>query len=193
MIDGIDLEKLRRMMDDHRFRHTIGVLKTAEQMARCFHIDLDKARIAAVLHDCARNRSALELLDLSAGFKLSVDFLERQVPDLLHGKVGAEIARREFGVQDEEILNAIRRHTLGDENMTTLDKVIFVADMIEPGRQFPGVDRLRELAAKNLDAAVLAGLNSTLNYVIAKNGIIHPKSIEARNALILSGAGQKTP
>lgn len=182
----VDKEKLKSFMDEKRFRHTLGVAETAAEIAQLYSVNLEEAVTAALLHDCARVLPPGILLEMAEKFSLPIDSLEREVPDLLHGKVGAEIARTEFGIDSPVILNAIRRHTLGDEKMTALDKVIFVADMIEPGRSFPGVDLLRKVAAESLDKAVLAGLNSTIIYVISISGIIHPKSIKARNAILLT-------
>ncbi len=180
----VDLTKLQKMMDQRRFMHSSGVVKMALEMAGAFGADQTKTEAAAWLHDCARCRTGAELLQMACYFGLAVDKLEEKVPDLLHGRVGAEVARVEFGIKDAEILNAIRHHTLGDENMTTFDKIVFVADMVEPGRDYPGVEPLRKLAVENLDEALLAGLNSTIKYVISTNGIIHPKSIMARNAIL---------
>jgi predicted HD superfamily hydrolase involved in NAD metabolism len=103
----------------------------------------------------------------------------------LHAPVGAVIAHRDYGVDDPEVLAAIRWHTTGGPEMSLLDEIVFLADYIEPGRTFPGVDRLRALAAASLPEALLAAYDQTLGYLIAGGGLIHPATMEGRNALLM--------
>lgn len=171
-------------MSRHRFRHTSGVIETAKKLARFYGVDENKAGTAALLHDIAREYDAGQVLQRCLQLGIPVDETEKAVPDLLHGKLAAHIARETYHVNDSEILNAIEIHTTGQKNMSMLDKIIFIADMIEPGRDYPGVDSLRKTAYEDLDRAVLAGLESTIRYVLAMGLIIHPNSIEARNSLL---------
>lgn len=176
---------LREITDDSRYNHTLGVAACARELAGIYGIDSRQAELAALLHDCARCMSARELLATAEEQGLAVDELEREIPDLLHGKIGAYFARVRFGVYDLAVLHAIERHTLGAPEMTALDKIIFVADMIEPGRDFPGVEKLRELARADLDRALLSCFDATIRYVIEKQQYIHPLSVTARNAILL--------
>lgn len=178
-------ELLREMTDERRYNHTLGVVSCARELAGLYGTDIRQAELAALLHDCARCMRAQDLLTIAAEQGLPVDELEREIPDLLHGKIGAYLAGTRFGIHDRAILKAIELHTLGAQEMTTLDKIIFVADMIEPGRDFPGVEKLRGLARTDLDRALLNCFDSTIRYVIEKQQYIHPQSIAARNAILL--------
>lgn len=177
--------QIRLSMSEKRYKHTIGVLETAVRLAGFYGADREKAGTAALLHDIARDVDTGELLRLSETFGVNADEIEKAVPDLLHGKVGAAIARKQFMVENDEVLNAIRFHTTGRRGMTVLEKIIFIADMIEPGRDFSGVKDLRDLAFIDLDRAIVAGIESTLCYILDRRLPIHPASIEARNFLLL--------
>jgi predicted HD superfamily hydrolase involved in NAD metabolism len=179
------LELLKEMLDTERYRHTLGVVECARELAGLYKVDDRQAELAALLHDCARGYSGCELLAMAEQQGLSVDELEREIPELLHGRVGAYLATVRFGVQDPAVLQAIELHTLGAREMTALDKVIFIADMVEPGRSFPGVQKLRAIARQNLDEGMLKCLDATITYVLEKKQYIHPQSIIARNAILL--------
>ena len=171
-------------LTDLRYRHTLGVAQTAVKLAGLYGVNSAKAEIAALLHDIARDFDDSLLLENCHKYSIEPDETEKAVPALLHGRVGAEIAAERFNITDGEILDPVRYHTTGRKNMTIPDEILFLADMIEPGRDFPGIAELRELAFKDLDLAVLSGLDSTINYVIERGLTIHPASIEARNALV---------
>ncbi len=177
-------EHLKTLLSERRYHHTMEVVRTAQKMADLYGIDRGKAEAAALLHDIARDFSGREILQMCQKYNIAVDEIEKSLPDLLHGKVGAYLAKNRYGIEDGEVLDAIRFHTTGRKNMSVLEKVVFLADMIEPARDFPGVAGLRELAWQNLDRAVMAGLDSTIRYVLQKGFPVHPNSIEARNALL---------
>ncbi len=160
------------------------MVETAVKLAELYGADREKAETAALLHDIAREFGSDRIRQLCQQYGIAADEVEKAVPDLLHGKLAAYIAAESYGVRDGEILDAIRFHTTGRRKMTVLDKIIFIADMIEPGRDFPGVQQLRELAWQDLDRAVVAGLDNTLRYVLDRGRLIHPDSIEARNELL---------
>ena len=171
-------------ISEKRFKHTEGVVETALKLAQVYGVNEEQARVAAVLHDAARGLPGPVLLERCREFCIEIDEVEEAVPDLLHGKLAAGLAEQKFGIKDREILQAVKYHTTGYKNMSALDKIIFIADMIEPGRDFPGVTDLRELSFSNLDEAVRAGLESTIRHVLDKGLVIHPASIEARNSLL---------
>ncbi|TDX51093.1 bis(5'-nucleosyl)-tetraphosphatase (symmetrical) YqeK [Orenia marismortui] len=179
------IEKLSTMIDEDRLKHTLGVRDTAIDLAQKYGADIDKAKWAALLHDCAKRLSNNRLLQRADEFGIVIDDICQRVPTLLHAPVGAEIAKREFGIDDKDILNAIRFHTLGNKNMTKLDKVIFLADYIEPNRRCKAIDELRDrVKGKTLDEAVRLACENTIKYNLEQGRIIHPQSIETRNILI---------
>lgn len=184
MTDGL-LDKLRKQLPPKRLAHSLGVRDTAAELAARYGADVAKARLAGLLHDCARGMSSNLLLQAAAASGIVVIGVEQREPVLLHAPVGAVIARRDYGVDDSEVLAAIRWHTTGGPAMSPLDEIVFLADYIEPGRAFPGVERLRALAASSLPEALLAAYDQTLRFLLAEGGLIHPATVEGRNALLM--------
>jgi len=179
------LERLRGMLGYKRLQHSLGVSDTSIRLAEFYGADRERAAIAGLLHDCARDLPGGELLALARQNRVPVDEVEETMPVLLHAQVGALLAKRKFGVQDEAVLMAIALHTLGDKTMTLLDKIIFVADKAEPGRVFPGVQELREMMWRNLDRALLWCLDAAI-IMSARNGkLIHPRAVNTRNGVRL--------
>ena len=168
-----------------RFRHSREVSRTAVRLAERWGVDIEKARLAGILHDCARNLKGKELLKCAAANGLPVSEIEILQPALIHAPLGSLLAERRFGVADPEILLAIARHTTGAAQMSPLDKIIYLADCIEPGRHYPGVDELRALAEQDLDAAVLLAYDHSISFVLAGGGLLHPNTVDGRNSLLL--------
>lgn len=175
---------LQKRLSAKRYTHTVNVAQSAVKLAQMYDVDVDKAYLAGLLHDYARNLSPNELLDIAQANDLLTDHAEIVKPDLLHGAVGAFLLKKEGLLTDGEVLNAICYHTTGHPQMSRLAKVIYVADYIEPGRKFSGVEELRAAAYEDLDYGVLAGLNHTLQYLIQSDAFIHPLSIAARNRML---------
>ncbi len=174
-----DLKHLRKAIkkrqDAKRFEHTMGVEFTAAALAMRYDESIQNARVAGILHDCAKCMSDEKRLAICDRHGIMVTDIERRNPFLLHAKVGAYLAEKKYGVRDQNIFNAIKFHTTGREAMSTLEKIIFVADYIEPGRRrVPGLPEIRKLAFKDLDAAVLQILENTLNYLRDSGGEIDP-------------------
>lgn len=168
-------EKLRKKQSDHRFHHTIGVQYTSVCLAMRYGEDLKKASYAGLLHDCAKHMSSDKLLEKCYKYQLPVSDAEKRSPFLLHGKVGAWIAQHKYDIQDQDILNAITWHTTGRPDMSLLEKIVFTADYIEPGRnQANDLPELRQMAFVDLDLTVCRILEQTLNYLITKGGDIDP-------------------
>lgn len=168
-------EKLSKKIDASRMRHTIGVEYTAASLAMALAPNgrekelLMQAMTAGLLHDNAKCMSGEKLLEKSLKHGIAVSEIERENPFLLHGKLGAYYAKSRYGVEDEEILDAITFHTTGRPDMTLLEKIIFVADYIEPGRKKqPRLDELRRLAFENIDLCVYYISDDTLNYLSQK-------------------------
>lgn len=170
-------------MPERRWKHTEGVMMTSVVLAERYGADPDKADLAALLHDLAKYWPIADQEEVIRSNGLPELLLEYD-KQLWHAEVGAFIAKRDYGVEDLEVLDAIRYHTSGRVGMTLLDKVVCLADYIEPGRDFPGVDHIRELANHSLEEALIAGFNSTLEFLILKNKIIFPLTVLARNDLV---------
>ncbi|MDK2877776.1 MAG: hypothetical protein PWR06_492 [Thermoanaerobacteraceae bacterium] len=177
--------KLKAGLKESRFKHSLGVMETSIILARRYGADVKKAGIAGLIHDCARDIPAESQLKMVENFGILLDDIEKLEPALIHGPLGAAIARKNFGVDDEEILNAVRLHTTGDKNMTLLEKIIFLSDYIEPGRCFPGVEDLRVKAFKDLDEAMISAYDSTIKYVTERESLLHPRTVCARNFILL--------
>lgn len=168
-----------------RFRHCRDVSQTAVRLAERWDADIEKARLAVILHDCARNLKGEELLKTSRQFGMIPSPLELLQPALIHAPLGAIIAERRFGISEPQVLQAIRRHTTGAPQMTLLDKVIYLSDCIEPGRNFSGVRKIRDMAVEDLDAAVLLAYEHSILFVVANGGLLHPNTVEGRNSLLM--------
>jgi len=177
--------KLRMQLSEKRYIHSLGVSQTAVQLARRFGADLQKAALAGVLHDCARNFPEDRLIYHAEKLGLAIDPVERHTPVLLHAKLGSLLAVSEYGVDDKEICRAIALHTTGGSKMTLLDKIIYLADFIEPMRSFPGVEELRMLAEEGLDKALLAAYNQSVIHILHNGGLLHPDTVTGRNELVM--------
>lgn len=180
--------ELQRRLKKSRFAHSVGVADTAVKLAKKFGADVDKAYIAGLLHDCAREFENNQLPEQAEKFGIKIGEVEKNVPLLLHAYIGAAMIGEVYEVDDAEIAQAIYRHTVGAKNMTALDKIIYFADMIEPNRNYPGVGKLRVLAEKStsLDAIILTALNESIAFVLQKNSLLHPDTVAARNFLLLN-------
>lgn len=182
--------KLQGRLKASRFAHSIGVADTAVKLAKRFGVDTEKAYIAGLLHDCAREFEDSQLPAEATKRKIEIGEVESEMPLLLHSYIGAVMIKEVYGVDDSEISQAIWRHTVGGRNMTALDKIIYFADMIEPHRNYPGVDHLRELAeTAGLDDMLLEGLSESIIFVIQKNSLIHPNTVITRNEILRSKEG----
>lgn len=183
-------EATRRQMPEKRWNHTLGVVETAVRLAEKYGADKDKAELAALLHDYAKAWPISRQEQVIREHDLPQDLLDYD-KELWHAHAGAWAVRTEHGIEDEEVLDAIRYHTSGRENMTLLDKIVCLADYMEPGRSFPGVDRIRELAESSLEEALVAGFDSTITHLIELGKRIYPLTVIARNALISEIKTQK--
>lgn len=159
-------KKLEKELDAKRFEHTLGVAYTAAALAMRYQADLEKAQLAGLLHDCAKCISNEKKLSICEKHHIPISEIERKNPFLLHAKAGCYIARKQYHIQDQDILNAISNHTTGRPGMSLLEKIIYIADYIEPGRkQAPNLTRIRQLAFQDLDQALLGILRDTLKYL----------------------------
>lgn len=158
--------RLKGKISDKRFEHSLGVEYTAACMAMVHGADVEKARLAGLLHDCAKGLPTGEKLEKARKHNLPVNKFEEKNPDMLHAKLGAFYARYKYDVTDDEVLDAIRYHTTGRPNMSLLEKIIFVADYIEPNRKMiRDMEEIRREAFQDLDQCVLHILKNTLDYL----------------------------
>lgn len=159
---------LSQELTEKRFYHSLGVQTTSFAMAIRYNYDVDKANLAGLIHDCAKCLQDEQLLLNCVTYNIPISEVERRNPYLLHGKLGAYYAELKYGINDTDILSAITYHTTGKVDMTLLEKIIFTADFIEPGRsakRIPNLNEIRKLAFEDLDKAVYRILDSTLHYL----------------------------
>ncbi|MEG2521835.1 MAG: bis(5'-nucleosyl)-tetraphosphatase (symmetrical) YqeK [Anaerovoracaceae bacterium] len=168
---------LEKKLSPKRLKHTLGVAKAAKELAIKYEADVDKTVKAALLHDICKCYSSEELDKKIIEYDLPKKYLGK--PKLSHSNVGAEFVKRELGIEDEEIINAIRFHTTGRANMTKLDEIIYLSDMIEENRQYEGVDKLRDLAKSNLEVACHASLRDSIKFLEAEKANIDNDTILA--------------
>ncbi len=173
-------KKLKHEMDDGRYQHTLGVMYTCAALAMRYEYDLQKAQLAGLLHDCAKCIPNGKKLKLCEKHHIQITDVERRNPFLLHAKLGAFLAMHDYGVSDEEILSAILNHTTGKPDMSLLDKIVYVADYIEPRRnKAPNLKEVRRLAFIDLDEALFKILSDTLEYLDGGSGEIDEMTLKA--------------
>ncbi len=171
------ITKIRRRLmtelDKERYEHTLGVMYTAAALR--YDEDIEKALLAGLLHDCAKCLAGDTKIKLCKKYHLSVSEIERSNPSLLHAKLGAFLAAKKYHVKDKEIMNAIASHTTGCPNMSLLDKIIYIADYMEPGRkELPNMAEVRKLAFTDIDACLYRILEDSLEYLNSKNEPVDP-------------------
>lgn len=179
------IEKLGDYLPEKRIRHSLGVAKAAVKLCEFRGCDKEKAEIAAILHDTAKYVKFADVGGYCEKYGIELDELEKESTALSHSVVGSYIAKYEFGIEDEEILGAIRYHTTGKPGMTALEEVIFLADLIEENRDYEGVESLRELAYSGMvDEAIIKSIDNTIKVVMSKKAPLHTRTVETRNFYI---------
>lgn len=177
--------QMKQMVQDaispRRFQHVSGVVETADILARRFGADPEKARIAAWAHDYAREWAVDRWYEVAKERAIDPAFME--VPELMHGPIVATMLPELFEVEDEDIANAVRYHTSGRVGMSLLEKVVCLADYLEPGRDFPGVQELRLLAEQDIDEALASAFDGTIRHLLDRHKPIFPLTVLARNDL----------
>lgn len=181
------LEIVKKQLTKHRYEHTLGVMETAVQLAEKYGADKKKAELAAVFHDYAKFRDKEEMKSIIQEQQLGDELLQFN-SELWHAPVGAYLVEKEAGITDQEILDAIRYHTSGRPNMAILEKVVYLADYIEPGRHFPGVEEVRIMAEKDLDQALTQAIKNTIHFLLKRNQCVFPLTILTYNDLITKEA-----
>lgn len=181
---------IRSVLSTKRYEHSLRVMETALAMARNSDVDPNKVHLASLLHDYAKDMSHEQLLKLGREHNLITCRAEEVQPDLLHGPVAAWLCQEKLHIRDEEVLQAIHYHTTGHTNMSELDIIVYLADLIEPGRTYQGVKDLQKVCQANRERGLLYAFDLTLEYVLRRNLLIHPLTVEARNWWILKKGGK---
>lgn len=177
-------EYLSNTLSTKRFVHSEGTAKTAEKLAILYKVDSKKAYLAGLVHDCTRETDIIIQNNMLKALGKVVDEFTLTTKELLHAITAEYLMINEFHINDEEIITAVKFHTTGRENMTLLEKIIFLADVIEPSRNFPGIDYIRQLAWSNIDEAMLAAFESSIKFLLGKRQMIHPNTLLARNYIL---------
>ena len=177
-------EDLKKILDEKRYRHTLGVVKSAQELCKLYGEDAQKATLAALLHDVAKQMKKDEVQQKIEKYDIKLDEVEKETNQLKHAKVGRYIAEFEYGIKDSDILNAIDYHTTGRANMSKLEMIICLADYIDDTRSFDTVDEIRRLSKLNLEYALYYAINGTLINLAQENKQIHKNIIDCRNFLL---------
>ena len=174
--------KLSKILKKDRYNHTLGVMYTAASLAMCYGADIRKAMTAGLLHDCGKYLSAEEQIRLCRKKNISLTESELEMPALVHAKLGAYLARYEYGITDPDILDAITYHTTGRPDMTLLEKIVYIADYIEPNRkESPGLDQIRRIVFTDIDRAVCLSAGSTVRYLRNGGKAVDPMTVNTYN------------
>jgi len=181
----MDLEsmekKLQGMLTEKRYRHSLGVMETAVEMAKIFGVNPEKARLAGLLHDCAKDIEKNKRIPLCKELGVPLDPIKKESKGLIHADLGAKMLETEFGISDPDIINAVKYHTLGRENMSDLEKILYLADIVEPNRvPFEGIEELRSLCKTNLDCAMLFALERSIDYIQHRHKTLHSQTLQAQ-------------
>jgi predicted HD superfamily hydrolase involved in NAD metabolism len=183
MIEKIERE-VESFLSEDRYSHTVGVVKEALKLCDIHGEDFEKAKLASLLHDIGKSKKIDELLKVRDSSDIILKENLEKASALYHSVAGKKIASERYGIEDGDILNAIRYHTTGRPNMSRLEKIVYIADYTEPGRSFEGVEELRAISYRSLDDAMVFALENTIGHVISKGLILHEDTVRARNYLI---------
>lgn len=176
--------EIRARVPAPRYRHVLGVARAAEKLARRYDVSRTKARIAGMLHDLARHWQPNDMIQYAHEHGMAVSAQENAAPVLLHARIGADIARREYGVTDPDTLAAIETHTVAVPGMSQLQQILFLADTFEPSRRFEGRAALEAAAMRSLDEGMLACLRASMEYLLARGVPIALPTVEVYNTLV---------
>lgn len=178
---------IKEKLQEARFIHSMNVASCSKKLAKKYGCDEEKAYTAGLLHDVMKNASDDEQLSIidKAGMKLTD--CEKANKKLWHAVAGTAFIKKELNVKDEDIINAVRYHTTARKNMSTLEKVIYVADFISDDRNYPGVEEVREAAEISLEKAMMIGLEFCIHEIVERKQILHPDSVDAYNEIVISG------
>ncbi|MBN2261185.1 MAG: bis(5'-nucleosyl)-tetraphosphatase (symmetrical) YqeK [Clostridiales bacterium] len=178
MIEKI-IDELKRILSQKRYEHSIRVFHTAVELAKIYDEDIEKTSLASLLHDYAKCFDDATLRKIIADEDIVLDEVLSENIGLAHGLASAIIAKKTYHIEDQDILNAIQYHTYGRPNMSRLEKIVYLADYIEPDRKFAGLEDIRKVAREDLNQGVLMALNASVKYILSKNEKIYTLSLDA--------------
>lgn len=174
-------EKVRKKMGEKRYIHTLGVEEKAAELAKKYMVDEEKCRIAAILHDVAKEMPIDKMRDIcQKNFSDELSKEDMEINEILHGFTGCIIARDEFGITDEDILNGIKYHTVGKRGLSLLGRIIYIADGIEKNRNYPAVDEIRKEVEKDLNRGIILEIDKKIEYLMRRKGKIHRNTADMR-------------
>lgn len=182
---------LEQRLSPKRYAHSLGVADEAAKLAARWDYDKKKAYFMGLIHDITKNMSDQAHLKLCHDSGIMLDAVERRSPKLFHAKTGAYVAKCDLAVEDREILTAIAYHTTGRAGMSLPEKILYLADFIEPHRRFDGVETLRRLAYQDLDEAMLLALRMSVGYVLEDGNLLHLDTVQAMNDFIIICADKR--
>ncbi len=177
---------LKEKLSEKRFIHSLNVAKAAVKLAEIYGADKELAYTAGLIHDCCKDTPAGEQLSYMLGNGMELTECEINTAKLYHAMCGSIYIRNEFGVNNQDIINAVRYHTTGRKGMSLLEKIVFIADFIGEERDYNGVEIMREKALKSLDEAIVEGLSFTIKDLTDREALIHPDTIDAYNDALLN-------
>ena len=177
---------IKANLKEKRYIHILGVADTAKKLAKLNNISEEKAEIAALAHDVAKNLSKDRMKEIMEENNIILSKIEENNSDLWHSIIAHIEAKDKLGICDDEILDSIRWHTTGKEEMSILTKIIYIADMIEPNRKFDGIEEIRKVTFEDLDKGVYYGLTSSIEFLLSKNLLIDENTIKARNYFLFN-------
>lgn len=178
---------VKSVLSEYRFTHSLGVAKKAIELAKIYGVQEEIAKKVGIAHDIAKEMTDEEMIEYAKANNIRIDEIETVKPSLLHGKIGTDIAAKKFGFT-QDMINAIKWHTTGRENMSMLEKIIYVADKTEENRKGTrfNLEKSRELSTQNIDETLIFLMNEFITYNVKNEWLIHPETIKARNDLLLN-------
>lgn len=176
-------KKIQEKLSPKRYKHSQGVVETATTLAKQYEQDIEMIKKIAIAHDIAKEMTSEELYDYADKNGIELDEIEKQEPEIVHSKIGADICKKEFNFT-QEMQKAILYHTTGNVSMNIVDKIIFIADKIEPGRTYLNTEEMMEIASRSLEEAILCICQYTIQYSLKKETLIHPDTIYLMNTII---------
>ena len=177
-------ELMREKLDHELFEHSLGVAEAAADLAARYGADKNKAYLSGIVHDYGKQFSGRELVEIAGKLGIPLDRISRRESRLLHATVGAALLEKDLQLTDPDIIRAVANHTTGRRGMDRLEKVVYLADYIEKGRDFPAADKIRQAALEDLDLALLEAVEFAIRSVLERGLMLHPRSVAFRNELV---------
>ena len=187
-LNYFDIEKIKKdlkeKLSENRYEHSLRVADYCKRLAKIYNADENKAYLSGLVHDCAKNLEEYYMLNNKVNSDIIFDTEEKNNPKIQHAPIGAAVCKNIYGIFDDEIISAVRYHTTARENMSLIEKILFISDKIEPNREYDTVEELRKIADYDIDKAIIKFLNDSFEYLRKKSQKVHPLSVKARDYLV---------